>query len=248
MIRFVRWIGLFVVLAAAAVLSFDAIRALALAVSIPEQLAWLLPIAVDAGAAVSCACWLSRDVADDVVRFARIQTWLLLATTVIGNAGHLGMHAHGITPPWWVAVIVGAIPPAVVGGTVHLVVLLGRPDAAADEQKQPPVLERESDAPTPPADSLGGERGIATTSAPTTPDEPVVEPEPANAVATPARPWPAADVSDLVDVAAEWGAAELRAGRTAGKKRIRSQFPGLTEHFADKASAIAKDRATPVDA
>jgi hypothetical protein len=144
MIRLVRWVGLAVVLAAAAILSFDALRSLAIAVSIPTDLAWLLPIAVDAGAAVSCACWLSRDVPADAARFAQIQTWLLLGGTVVGNAGQLGMHAHGITPPWWVAVLVGAIPPAVVGGTVHLVVLLGRPDATqSTEEESNPMPEIE---------------------------------------------------------------------------------------------------------
>jgi hypothetical protein len=36
------------------------------------------------------------------------------------------MHANEIVPPWWVAVLVGAVPPAVVGGVVHLLVLVGR--------------------------------------------------------------------------------------------------------------------------
>ncbi len=56
----VTWLGLAVVLTAAAVLSFAALRDLAVAVRIHRELAWLLPIAVDAGAAVSCAAWLSR--------------------------------------------------------------------------------------------------------------------------------------------------------------------------------------------
>lgn len=127
MTRWVRWLGLATVLTAAAVLSFHGLRDLAIAVSIPRELSWLLPVAVDAGAAVSCACWLSREIPPDAARFARTQTWLLLGGTVIGNAAQLGMHASAIVPPWWVAVLVGAIPPAVVGGTVHLAVLVGRP-------------------------------------------------------------------------------------------------------------------------
>lgn len=120
------WFGLGVVLVAAAVLSFDALRELALAVSIPPHLAWLLPIAVDAGAAVSCATWLGGRTTPDAARFAGRMTWVLLAVTVAGNAGQLGMHAHNVDPPWGVAVAVGAIPPAIVGATVHLVVLLVR--------------------------------------------------------------------------------------------------------------------------
>lgn len=122
----VLWTGLAVVLAAAAVLSFFGLRELAISVRIEAPLAWLLPIAVDAGAAVSCATWLSRGGAADTRRFACWLTWALLTLTVVGNAAQLGMHANGVTPPWWVAVLVGAVPPTVVGGVVHLAVLVGR--------------------------------------------------------------------------------------------------------------------------
>lgn len=124
--RIIRWLGLGVVLAAAAVLSFHGLRDLALAVGIPAELAWLLPVAVDAGAAVSCACWLGRDIPEDAQRFAQKLTWGLLGLTVLANMAQLGMHAEGITPPWGVAVLVGAIPPAVLGSIVHLAVLVGR--------------------------------------------------------------------------------------------------------------------------
>lgn len=125
----VAWSGLALVLIAAAVLSFDALRGLAVAVRIPGYLAPLLPVAVDAGAAVSCAAWLGRGSNPDAARFACRMTWALLLVTVAGNAGQLGMHAHGVTPPWWVAVAVGAVPPAIVGACVHLAVLAGRSGA-----------------------------------------------------------------------------------------------------------------------
>lgn len=130
------WCGLAVVLIAAAVLSFDALRGLALAVGIPWRFAWLLPVAVDAGAAVSCAVWLGRRATADASAFAGRMTWALLAVTVLGNAAQLGMHAHAVVPPWWVAVAVGAIPPAVVGATVHLVVLLVRGGLVPAEQTE----------------------------------------------------------------------------------------------------------------
>lgn len=133
------WAGLAVVLTAAAVLSFAALRELAAAVGIPAVLAWLMPVAVDAGAAVSCATWLSRRVPADASRFAARMTCTLLALTVVGNAAQLGMHAHGVTPPWWCSVAVGAIPPAVVGATVHLLVLLAR--ATADPAAEIPAAE-----------------------------------------------------------------------------------------------------------
>jgi hypothetical protein len=149
MATFFRIAGLVVVLTAAAVLSFAALRDLAIAVRVHEELAFLLPIAVDAGAAVSCTVWLSPAVQRDARRFACWLTWLLLGATVIGNAAQQGMHAHGVTPPWWVAVLVGAVPPAVVGGVVHLLVLVNRAiraDPGLEDQPNealPPLDERE---------------------------------------------------------------------------------------------------------
>ncbi len=120
------WAGLAVVLAAAAVLSFSALRELAVAVQVPVNLAFLLPLAIDGGVAVSCRAWLSRRVNQDAEVFARRLTVALLMLTVALNAAQQGMAAHGVIPPWWVAVLVGAVPPAVVGGVVHLMVLAGR--------------------------------------------------------------------------------------------------------------------------
>jgi hypothetical protein len=48
-----------VVAAAAAVLSFSALRDLALRCGFAPELAWLLPVVLDAGAAAGSAAWLS---------------------------------------------------------------------------------------------------------------------------------------------------------------------------------------------
>jgi hypothetical protein len=185
------WAGLAVVLAAAAVLSFDALRALALAVAIPPHLAWLLPLAVDAGAAVSCATWLGGRTDRHTARIAGGMTWALLAVTVLGNAGQLGMHAHGIAPPWWVAVLVGAIPPAIVGAVVHLVVLLVRRGPAAAEhvpaavpsEPMPTVLAgHRHDEPSPvPALRAPTEQVPVPGGEPSVPEPAVPEPEPGHA-------------------------------------------------------------------
>lgn len=135
----VTWAGLTTVLASAAVLSFASLRDLAVSCRISPTLAALLPITVDAGAAVATRAWLSRRANPDAERFARRMTWGLLSLTVVGNAAHQGMAANGVTPPWWVAVIVGAVAPAVVGACVHLAVLLGRPaDVAGTDASSTP--------------------------------------------------------------------------------------------------------------
>lgn len=137
---FVTWAGLAVVWAAAAVLSFASLRDLAASCKVAVDLAWLLPIVIDAGAAVGTRAWLSRRANPDAERFARAMTWALLLLTVAANAGHQGMVAHGVIPPWPVAVLVGAIPPAVVGAVVHLAVLLGRgaPEPGEDRAELDP--------------------------------------------------------------------------------------------------------------
>lgn len=134
----VTWVGLFIVLAAAAVLSFHAIRDLGITVGIPVELAWLLPIAVDAGAAVSCRWWLSPDVPDAARRFAQRMTWSLLAVSVVGNAAAGGLAAARIVPPWWAASVVFTVAAGVVGTTVHLAMLVRRgTDGPAPSELQP---------------------------------------------------------------------------------------------------------------
>lgn len=119
------WLAMLAVLGAAAVLSFAALRDLAVQCGVEPALAWLLPVCVDAGAAVSTRVWLDGR-AVHAERFARRMTWAMLAVTVAGNALHGGLVAAGMTPTWWTAVAVSAVPPAVVGATVHLAVLIGR--------------------------------------------------------------------------------------------------------------------------
>jgi hypothetical protein len=132
---FITWIGLAVVFAAAAVLSFSALAELAGMVGMSHRLTWLFPVCTDAGVAVSTAVWLSRRHNPDAERFARRLTWALLALTVAGNATHQGLAAAGTVPPWWVAVLVGAIPPGVVGAVVHVAVLVGRgPDNSSETE------------------------------------------------------------------------------------------------------------------
>src|SRR3954447_26854818 len=60
-----------VVAAAAAVLSFSALRDLALLCGFVAELAWLLPVVVDAGAAAGSLVWLGGRTHELARRFAR---------------------------------------------------------------------------------------------------------------------------------------------------------------------------------
>jgi hypothetical protein len=117
---------LLVVAGAAAVLSFAALRDLALRCGFSERLAWLLPVVVDAGAAAGSLVWLGGRAALAAQRFARALALGLLGLSVAANALDHWLTAYVRTPDWRVVVVVSAIAPAVLGAVVHLAVLVGR--------------------------------------------------------------------------------------------------------------------------
>ncbi len=121
---------LLVVAAAAAVLSFAALRDLALLCGFTAGLAWLLPVVVDAGAAAGSLVWLGNQAGPAARRFARALALGLLTLSVGANALGHGLAAYHRAPAWWVVVGVSAIAPAVLGAVVHLAVLVGRPGPA----------------------------------------------------------------------------------------------------------------------
>jgi hypothetical protein len=152
MTRVTMWTLLAIVAAAAAVLSFSALRDLAELCGFSRSLAWLLPVVVDAGAAAGCLVWLSGASGKVSQRFARTLTWLLLTSSVAGNALVHGLTAYGLRPDWWLVVLVSAVAPAVLGAVVHLAVLVGRPGAwlgagPGERAAEPPAV---SDGPTGP--------------------------------------------------------------------------------------------------
>lgn len=126
--RTVLYLLLLVVAAAAAVLSFAALRDLALICGFAPWLAWLLPVVVDAGAAAGSLVWLGGWSAESARRFARLLALALLGLSVAANALGHGLAAFDMAPAWWVVVVVSAVAPAVLGAVVHLAVLVGRPD------------------------------------------------------------------------------------------------------------------------
>ncbi|MBW0114045.1 DUF2637 domain-containing protein [Pseudonocardia abyssalis] len=117
-----------VVAGAAAVLSFAALRDLALVCGFSPQLAWLLPVVVDAGAAAGSLVWLGGRTGRSARTFARSLALALLTLSVAANALGHGLAAFALAPAWWVVVIVSAVAPAVLGAVVHLAVLVGRVD------------------------------------------------------------------------------------------------------------------------
>ena len=142
--RRVLFLLLAAVAAAAAVLSFAALRDLALVCGFAPELVWLLPVVVDAGAAAGSLVWLGGAVSTTARRFARALALGLLTLSVAANALGHGLEAFGLAPAWWVVVIVSAIAPAVLGAVVHLAVLVGRTDRHGEEAPIAYTITREA--------------------------------------------------------------------------------------------------------
>jgi hypothetical protein len=149
----VTWLGLAVVGAAAAVLSFSALSDLARICGITATLevngwtlraAWLLPVTIDVLAAVATRIWLRNRAAREAVTFARRAAWGAIAATVGGNAYHGYLVRSNVEPPMIVWMLVGAVPAVVLGGLVHLAVLVGRPagDTGGQQSAAPGRLVR----------------------------------------------------------------------------------------------------------
>lgn len=161
MTRATMWALLAVVAAAAAVLSFDALRDLAVLCGFSPRLAWLLPVVIDAGAAAGCLAWLrpGGEISQLQARtFARTLTVVLLASSVAGNGIVHYLGAYTLVPPWWLVVAVSAVAPAVLGAVVHLAVLVGRPDREPTPDSDEPA---ELDASPLPMGNIPAERDPA---------------------------------------------------------------------------------------
>lgn len=170
--RACMWLLLVIVAAAAVVLSFAALRDLALLCGFTPGLAWLLPVVIDAGAAAGCLVWLGSGAAVDARTFGRALTGVLLASSVAGNAIVHGLHAYDLRPHWVLVVAVSAVAPAVLGAVVHLAVLVGRQPADVSEpveQSHPVPVD------VPMSQSFGHQL------------EPAPEPEPVEATPAPRR-------------------------------------------------------------
>ena len=142
----INWVGLVLVGAAAAILTFNTLRSLAESCGFTGWMGWLLPISVDAAGAVATNVWLTGKDSPNAVRFAR--TWALTAAGVslVGNGTQHGLAAYGMAVPWWAVVLVAVIPPLALVGTVHLMVLLSqgqsRVEMHHERDEQDALLER----------------------------------------------------------------------------------------------------------
>jgi hypothetical protein len=132
-----RWsgAGLLMVAAAGATLSCTSLAGLARACGYGPQLAWLLPVSIDAYAFVAMRVWLCSGADRRVIAWAAASGWLAIAASVAGNATYhaieTGRGAQLVTGQWQagiaIAVLVGAAPAVFVGAAVTLLHLAQPP-------------------------------------------------------------------------------------------------------------------------
>ncbi|WP_206443253.1 DUF2637 domain-containing protein [Candidatus Protofrankia californiensis] len=117
-------LGMTVTACAAAVSSFSGLQSLAAATGWPEALAPLLPFTIDAYAMTATRVWLSKATSSTAARrFARWNAIGAIGLSLVGNAAWHLIAAHVLTVTWPIVVLVGAVPPAVLGLLSHLAVL-----------------------------------------------------------------------------------------------------------------------------
>lgn len=150
-VRRALYLLLGLVAAAAAVLSFAALRDLAVLCGFATWLAWLFPVVVDAGAAGGSLVWLTGWAPGRARGFACRLALTLLGLSVAANAvGHLlALYTPG-RPPWWVVAVASGVAPAVLGALIHLGVLCGRAEPPAEPPAR--VADEPASDPAPPTD------------------------------------------------------------------------------------------------
>lgn len=131
--------GMAVAAASAAVASFTGLRGLAVAAGWPDRLAWLLPLTIDAHAVTATRVWLSAATPPSAHRFARVNALGAIAVSTAGNAAYHALDAGLLRPSWPLVVLVGAVPATVLGLTVHLASLRGRPAAVPASLPEQPA-------------------------------------------------------------------------------------------------------------
>ena len=121
--------GITVTALSAAISSFSGLHSLAAATGWPKALSPLLPFTIDAYAMTATRVWLSGVTRSAHARhFARWNAIGAIGLSLVGNAAWHLIAAKVLTVSWPIVVVVGSVPPAVLGLLSHLAVLRGQDD------------------------------------------------------------------------------------------------------------------------
>lgn len=136
------------------VLSFAALRDLAVRVGMPADLAWLWPLLID-GMIVEATLAVVA-LAQRGSRRAVWYAWFLLAVGALVSVGSNGAHAV-ISGHGWAGAAAASVPPVVLLATTHLTVLLmAAPEASAAPAQVPAAVVVPELQPEPDPDDGGG--------------------------------------------------------------------------------------------
>lgn len=136
------------------VLSFAALRDLAVRVGMPADLAWLWPLLID-GMIVEATLAVVA-LAQRGSRRAVWYAWFLLAVGALVSVGSNGAHAV-ISGHGWAGAAAASVPPVVLLATTHLTVLLmAAPEASAAPAQVPAAVVAPEPQPEPGPDDGGG--------------------------------------------------------------------------------------------
>jgi hypothetical protein len=121
------------VAAGAAILSFDALAALALASGIRAEFSWIWAVVIDGFIMVATfAAFALKDRSGKSKYYAWVTLALFVLLSILGNAWHAVIEQENYILPIWVAILVTAIPPLALFLAIHLLILMVSP---SHEQK-----------------------------------------------------------------------------------------------------------------
>jgi len=134
-----RGLGLTVVCVAAVVASFSTLASLAEFTGWGPMASWLLPASLDALGMTACLVWLDASAPKKARKWAAWMTWVAAGLSIVGNGvGHLASTGH-LQQDLWLVLLVGAVPPAALATTVHLIVLVSTPAKPVKVRDAAPV-------------------------------------------------------------------------------------------------------------
>jgi hypothetical protein len=136
----------------AAISSFSGLQSLAAATGWPVALSPLLPFTVDAYAMTATRVWLSGSTRSHHARnFAKWNAIMAIGLSLLGNGVWHLIAANVLEVSWPIVVLVGAVPPAVLGLLSHLAVLRSQDDAEAAVPPRPAEATNTPQPGTPPS-------------------------------------------------------------------------------------------------
>lgn len=135
---YARAAGIALVALAAAAISCWTLFRLGMRIGLPPPLAALLPVAIDAQAALAAREWLSPDAPRRTRAYACGLVITAVLVSVAGNATEHLLATLALTTPLAVIVAVSAIPPIALAATLHLGALTARrADTVERAQNEP---------------------------------------------------------------------------------------------------------------